>query len=542
LNKPLAPELAAFRAAAPAAAAREPQIVPDSFWVSLRYFNAYRIAIAALFLASAVIYGDALNLGSHDLRLFTTAAAAYLAAAIGFQVALKRVPRSFDSHLTAQVCTDIGATVVLMFASGGFRSGLAVMLLISIAAASLVSRGRLLLFYAALATIAVLLEQAVEVFAFGESVGGFLPPAMISIGYFATALVTNQLAQRVITNERVARQRGIDLANQLRINQRVIQDVQDGVLVVDANGLVRSHNPRVGQLLGRPAPELDQIEAFSVELAQALADWRSGVGRATPLLTLPDTGTVVRARFVDAGVGNDGFTVLYLEDISKLEDQARQLKLAALGRLTANIAHEIRNPLAAITHAAELMNEENRQPARERLTRIIRDNAGRLDRMVKDVLELNRRDRVQAEPVRLTPFLGTFLDEFAQNEQVERESFVLELDGDGVVEFDRVHLHQVLWNLVRNGWRHSLKGPGSVRIRLQRQGNRLELHVIDDGPGVAKDLQSQLFEPFFTTYSAGTGLGLYIARELCGANGAALDYVDRGAGGDFRITWQGVRG
>jgi two-component system sensor histidine kinase PilS (NtrC family) len=542
LNKPAAPELAAFRTQALRAEPREPQAVPDSFWVSLRYFNAYRIAIAALFLASALVYGDALNLGSHDLRLFTAAAAAYLAAAIAFQVALKRAPRSFETHLTTHVCTDIAATVLLMFASGGFRSGLAVMLLISIAAASLVSRGRLLLFYAALATIAVLLEQAVEVVAFGESLGGFLPPAMISIGYFATALVTNQLAQRVITNERVARQRGIDLANQLRINQRVIQDVQDGVLVVDANGLVRSHNPRVGQLLGRPAPELEQIEAFSVELAQALADWRSGGGRATPVLTLPETGTLVRARFVDAGVGNDSFTVIYLEDISKLEDQARQLKLAALGRLTANIAHEIRNPLAAITHASELMNEENRQPARERLTRIIRDNAGRLDRMVKDVLELNRRDRVQAEPIRLTPFLGTFLDEFAQNEQVDRQSLVLEIDGDGVVEFDRVHLHQVLWNLVRNGWRHSLKGAGSVRLRVQRQGNRLELHVVDDGPGVAKDLQSQLFEPFFTTYSAGTGLGLYIARELCGANGAILDYVDRGAGGDFRITWQGVRG
>jgi two-component system sensor histidine kinase PilS (NtrC family) len=542
LNKPAAPELAAFRTQALPAEPREPQAVPDSFWVSLRYFNTYRIAIAALFLASALVYGDALNLGSHDLRLFTAAAAAYLAAAIAFQVTLKRAPSSFDTHLTAHICTDIAATVLLMFASGGFRSGLAVMLLISIAAASLVSRGRLLLFYAALATIGVLLEQTVEVVAFGESLGGFLPPAMISIGYFATALVTNQLAQRVITNERVARQRGIDLANQLRINQRVIQDVQDGVLVVDANGLVRSHNPRVGQLLGRPAPELEQIEAFSVELAQALAEWRSGGGRATAVLTLPETGRVVRARFVDAGVGNDTFTVIYLEDISKLEDQARQLKLAALGRLTANIAHEIRNPLAAITHASELMNEENRQPARERLTRIIRDNAGRLDRMVKDVLELNRRDRVQAEAIRLTPFLGTFLDEFAQNEQVDRRSFVLEVDGDGVVEFDRVHLHQVLWNLMRNGWRHSLKGAGSVRLRLQRQGNRLELHVVDDGPGVAKDLQSQLFEPFFTTYSAGTGLGLYIARELCGANGAILDYVDRGVGGDFRITWQGVRG
>jgi two-component system sensor histidine kinase PilS (NtrC family) len=399
-----------------------------------------------------------------------------------------------------------------------------------------------LLFYAALATIGVLIEQSVQVAVFGESLGGFLPPAMISIGYFATALVTNQLAQRVITNERVARQRGIDLGNQLRINQRVIQDVQDGVLVVDVNGLVRSHNPRVGQLLGRPAPELDQIEAYSVELAQALTDWRAGSGRSTPVLTLPETGILVRARFVDAGVGDDSFTVIYLEDISKLEDQARQLKLAALGRLTANIAHEIRNPLAAITHAAELMNEENRQPARERLTRIIRDNSGRLDRMVKDVLELNRRDRVQAEAIRLPPFLGTFLDEFAQNEQVDRQGFALELDGDGIVEFDRVHLHQVLWNLVRNGWRHSRKLAGSVRVRLQRQGNRLELHVIDDGPGVPKDLQSQLFEPFFTTYSAGTGLGLYIARELCGANGAALDYFDRGAGADFRITWQGVRG
>ena len=253
-------------------------------------------------------------------------------------------------------------------------------------------------------------------------------------------------------------------------------------------------------------------------------------------------GQQLRARFVEAGVAGDSFTVIYLEDISKLEDQARQLKLAALGRLTANIAHEIRNPLAAITHAAELMQEENRQPARERLTRIIRDNSARLDRMVKDVLELNRRDRVQAEPILIGPFLAAFLEEFVQNEQLDRSAFALERDGDGVVEFDRVHLHQVLWNLARNAWRHSRKRSGSVRLRLQRQGNRLELRVIDDGPGVAKDLQSQLFEPFFTTYSGGTGLGLYIARELCAANGAALDYVGRSSGADFRITWLGVRG
>jgi len=541
VNKPSARELALPRAPRPAARPEE-QVVPESFWVSLRYFNAYRIAIAGLFLVSALVYADLLNLGSQDVRLFAATSAVYLLGAIAYQVVLIRVPRNFDTQLTAHVCTDVVVTGLLMFASGGFRSGLAVMLLISIAAASLVSRGRLLLFYAALATLVVLIEQAVEVVVHGDPIGGFVPPALISIGYFATAFITNQLAQRVITNERVARQRGIDLANQLRINQLVIQDVQDGVLVVDSNGLVRSHNRRLDQLLGRPAPELDQIDTYSPELAQALNGWRRGGGRASASLTLGDSGTLVRARFVEAGVAGDSFTVIYLEDISKLEDQARQLKLAALGRLTANIAHEIRNPLAAITHAAELMYEENRQPARERLTRIIRDNAGRLDRMVKDVLELNRRDRVQSELIQVGPFLATFLEEFVQNEQLDRGAFALERDGDGAVEFDRVHLHQVLWNLARNAWRHSRKSPGSIRLRLQRQGNRLELRVIDDGPGVAKDLQSQLFEPFFTTYSAGTGLGLYIARELCAANGAALDYVDRGAGADFRITWLGVRG
>jgi two-component system sensor histidine kinase PilS (NtrC family) len=520
--------------------ARDPD-VGESFWVSLRYFNAYRAAVATLFLVLVLAYGDALALGQRNLRLFAVVSVLYLAAAAAFHFAIKRVPRQFETQLTIHVCTDIVAIVLLMYASGGFRTGLAVMLLISVAGASLVSRGRLLLFYAALASIAVLLEQAASVFRGDHGVAEFLPAGLLCLGYFATALVTNRLAERVITNERVARQRGVDLANQLRVNQLVIQDVQDGVLVVDSNGLVRQHNPMVDRLLGRPAPELDQIEAYSEQLARALGDWREGRARATATFRLTDSGILVRARFVEAGVAGDSFAVIYLEDISKLEDQARQMKLAALGRLTANIAHEIRNPLAAITHAAELMLEENRAPARERLARIIRDNARRLDRMVKDVLELNRRDRVQADQVRLGAFLETFLEEFAQNEQVDRSAFVLAAKGDGVVEFDRVHLNQILWNLTRNAWRHSQKRAESVRLLVQRMGNRLELRVVDDGAGVPRELQSQLFEPFFTTYSAGTGLGLYIARELCAANGATLDYVDRPDGAEFRITWLGIR-
>ncbi len=514
----------------------------EAFWVSLRYFNYYRLAVAGIFLASLAVGGSDLSLGSRDPALFTVTSAAYLLLAVAFHVIMGRSRRDFDAQLTVHVLTDVMAITILMHASGGFRSGLAGMLLVSLAGAALVSRGSLMLLYAAMASIAILIEQSVWVLVEDTPTTAFVQPGLLSIAYFATAIISSRLAQRVITNERVARQRGIDLANQLRINQLVIQDVQDGVLVVDTNGLVRQFNPAVERLLGRAAPELEQVEAYSRDLADALAAWRERSGPRVAIITMPDSGTLVQARFVEAGVEGDRYTVVYLDDQSKLEEQSRQLKLAALGRLTANIAHEIRNPLAAISHAAELLAEENRQPGRDRLNRIIRDNAKRLDRMVKDVLELNRRDRVQAEPVRLAAFLETFVDDLVQNEGYLREAFVVEADPEAIAALDRVHLNQILWNLARNAWRHSRQQPGSVRITVARTGPRIELRVADDGPGVPEHLRAQLFEPFFTTYSSGTGLGLYIARELCEANGASLEYAGRGEGAEFRIVMQGVRG
>jgi len=513
--------------------------VADSFWVSLKYFNFYRIAVAAIFLLSALIFGDALSLGSHDLVTFTYASVVYLALAVVFHVALQRAPARFNLQLTLHVFVDVVAIVVLMYASSGIRSGLGVMLLISLAGAALVSRGTLMLFYAALASIAVLLEQSYWVLVQDSSTANYLQPGLLSIGYFATALITNRLARRLILNERLARQRGADLADQLRINRLVIRDVQDGVLVVDANGLVHLHNPRAVDLLGRVVPELSQVEDFSEELAQRLAAWRAGHGASSVNMRFTESGRLVRGRFVSAGVAGGSFSLVFLEDLSKLQEQAQQLKLAALGRLTASIAHEIRNPLSAITHAGDLLHEEQRGPQKERMVQIIRDNARRLERMVHDVLELSRRDRVQPETIRMRPYLLTFIEEFVQNDgRIPSESFAVEGGEDVTMEFDRAHLNQVLWNLLHNAWRHCRRLAGSVRIAVSRRANRVELHVLDDGEGVPKALQAQLFEPFFTTFASGTGLGLYIARELCAANGASLEYLDRSPGADFRILWQ----
>lgn len=512
---------------------------PDSFWVSLRFFNIYRLLLAAAFLAAVMVFADNLNFGSHNLALFKYVSAAYLLLATAYQVLLERVRHNFNFQLSMHVITDIVATVLLMNASDGFKSGLGVMLLISLAAAALVSRGALMLFYAALASIAILLEQAYWILKFDHSEANIVQPGMLSIGYFATALITNQLARRVIRQERVMRQRSVDLSNQLRISQLVLQDMQDAVLVVDGNGLVRQHNPQVSLLLGWQVPELDQIENYSPEIARALERWRNAGGSAAETLLFPVSSKLVRARFVEAGTEGGSISLVFLEDLSRLQEQAQQLKLAALGRLTANIAHEIRNPLSAISHASELLLEEQRAPSQDRLLHIIQDNSKRLDRMVRDVLELTRRDRVHPELIRLAVFLPSFIDEFAQNERVPASGFALRVNEASEIVFDRVQLQQVLWNLLRNAWRHSRQHDASVRVVVGRQANRVELHVIDDGEGVPTHLRQQLFEPFFTTYSSGTGLGLYIAREMCAANSAILEYVGssgEAGGADFRIV------
>ncbi|MBC7803223.1 MAG: sensor protein, partial [Candidatus Parcubacteria bacterium] len=227
--------------------------------------------------------------------------------------------------------------------------------------------------------------------------------------------------------------------------------------------------------------------------------------------------------------------VLFVEDTTRSREEAQRLKLAALGRLTANIAHEIRNPLSAISHAAELLNEEPRARDRSRLTRIIHDNTLRLERLVSDVLQLNRRDRAAADRVALSAWLPAFIEDFSANESVPAARFALETGREATIEFDREHLRQVLWNLLRNAVRHAPQAEGCVRIVLNAYGDQVELNVIDNGPGGAQAIQGQLFEPFFTTESKGTGLGLYLARELCSANRATLEYVADGSGAHFRM-------
>lgn len=504
-------------------------------WRSFQYFNLYRLVVALVLLGSAIIApGWVIQLGSGAKYLFGWVSALYLfyvACGLTFSIRWKR---RFNFQLTLQVLGDTLALSVITYSLGGVSSGGGLLLLVSLTAASLVGRGHLVLFYAALATLGMLLTQVLVILKNDLDAASGLQAGLLSAGFFATAILARLLGQRIMLNEELARQRGVALENEIRIGESIIERMQDGVLVVDAQGVVVRHNPGALALLGVEDLEGRSLVASSGPLDVAYQRWKlSPLGNDEAVMEML-SGNPLRARFVSPHSAG-GEVLIFLEDLRRVRGQAQQLKLASLGRLTASIAHEIRNPLAAISHATDLLHEERRGEIHERLLRIVQDNVFRLDRIVQDVLKLGRSDRAQPEMLALSVFLADFLEEFQVVENVD--AGVIQLDClDATICFDRSQLLQVLWNLLANALQHSQRLPGSVRLQVLLNADRqVELHVTDDGPGVPEELRDQIFEPFFTTRHQGMGLGLFITRELCEANGAALQLMPSTMGAHFVI-------
>lgn len=496
----------------------------EANWRPFQYFNLYRLVMAGLFFLALFLpheWSSRFDLSPTNALLVL--AIAYLMAILSGLFLSIHWQRRFNLQLSAQVLLDVLVVSLFMYAAGGIASGLGVLLLVSLAAASLVGRGRLVLFYAAMATLAVLLGQFYGVFSQNWDVATVFQAGILSAGFFATAILARLLGQRVMINEDLARRRGEALENQTRISQRVVERMLDGVLVVSREGSIIRHNPVAATMLALPSTNpLDLVVQVPL-LGEAMQAWRDGRDAESIQFRAPD-GRELQARF-EMTSSSDGEALIFLEDVESIKERAQQLKLASLGRLTASIAHEIRNPLSAISHAGELLREERRGEMQDRLLRILGDNVFRLDRIVNDILELGRQNRGDAELLRLEEFCPDFIEQLLAAEGVDPDVLLLEVETGMTLCFDRAHLHQVLWNLLVNALRHSSRATGAVRllVRTGSAAGRVELHVIDDGPGVPEAVREQIFEPFFTTHTLGTGLGLFIARELCAANGAMLE-------------------
>lgn len=507
-------------------------------WRSFQYFNLYRLLLAGFFLLAILFpheWTGRLNLLPSPALLVVTGG--YMLAVIAGLLLSMHWLNRFNFQLSLQVSVDVLVVSQLMYLAGGVSSGLGILLIVSLAAASLVGRGRLVLFYAAIATLAVLLSQIYGVVANDFDQTSIVQAGLISAGFFATAILARLLGQRAMVNEELARRRGEALENQILISQRVVERMQDGVLIVKPDGAIGRHNPVAEEMLGLSGDTAGLRIDSVPPLAEALQAWKvSGDRQGAQFCGAGNCE--LRARF-ERTASSDGEVLIFLEDVGRIKERAQQLKLASLGRLTASIAHEIRNPLSAISHAGELLREERRGEIQNRLLNILNDNVGRLDRIVKDILELGRQNRAQPELLALDDFCRDFVEHFERTEGLSSGAVRLDEPAPAMsICFDRSHLHQVLWNLVSNALRHSTRGPGAVRIALvgASEDERVELHVLDDGSGVAASVREQIFEPFFTTHHQGTGLGLFIARELCVANGASLELVSPSSYGHFILA------
>lgn len=501
----------------------------ESRWESLRYYSLYRLIIAC----GLAFVGRLFLLGDSGLNLWSVVVTTYFFAAVGLLYFQRLGRLRFDWVLNLHIAIDILVLSTLLFVAGGHRSGVPYMVMVVVAAGGLLGQGRLVFFYASLASVSVLLVQALRVVWTNETdaASDFVAVGVICIGFFAVATIARLLATRALANERLAHLRGAALAKQVQLNERIIEELHDGVLVVDEHSMLIQGNPTAADMLGQPIRRGEPLSSMSAALARALAE---GV---SPVRVEHEGKRVsVRVRRAD----DEGDTLIYLSDFDQAEREAQQIKLVALGRLTANIAHEIRNPLSAISHAGELLVDEKRGEMQTRLTRIILENSRRIERMVKDVLELGRRDRVTTETIMLDVFIGGFLEESFAYENVDRGMVSYVGSPEAFVRFDRVHLQQILWNLLGNARRYCSKAQGSVRIEVELLGEgRVALHLCDDGPGIPPEARAQVFEPFFTSDPKGTGLGLYIARELAVANDAWLELRESACGAHFCLLAKG---
>ncbi len=457
-------------------------------------------------------------------------------------VVARAPPLRLQAHL--QFGVDLLLLTLLVYITGGVSSGLGVLILTPLVGCSLVLTPRMAIVHAAVATLAIFGEESLrQIQSLYLDSGEFSQAGLLGLAFFASALVTNTVAQRARRSEAVAERVGSEFVNLSRLNENIIEAMQTGVLVVDAERRIRTVNAATRRLLGPDATSGRALEETLPRLAARLQQWHAGAPRATEPYTEHDGGRELIPRFTYLGWGRETPVLILLEDAAHLREQALQMKLAALGRLSANIAHEIRNPLAAITQAGQLLAESPALAGEDRrLLDMVQRHAVRIDRIVRDVLELSRRDPSRRIGLPLQRWLQQTLAVYQESHgQQPRAMATLDVPPTLVVHFDPDHLQQVLFNLWDNSFEHGSHAGSAAHVSLRAgsgaAGEGVWLDITDDGPGIPPELRDRVFEPFFTTHQAGTGLGLYLSRELCEYNHARLSYLPRPRGACFRIVF-----
>lgn len=508
-------------------------------WRELTIFSAYRMFLAVMLFAAFYLKLPPSFLGETNPTLYLTISQLYLLIAVVWLVLSFNKWGAFTSQTQIQLISDIVFITLLVHISGGLQTGLGTLLVVVVVAGGALVPGRMSVFIASMATLSVLLEVSYTQIT-GDGATKYSQAGMLGATFFATALLAQTLSQKMKFSQIMGEQHAQNAAKSAALNEHIISSMQTGVLVVDEYGVVRLSNQSARTLLGLNNKSTGMSLADIVPaLSKQLTMWRNHNEAAFEIVQIRPDLPEIHAR---PAVLNNGETLIYLDNTSALAQQAQQLKLASLGRLTASIAHEIRNPLGAISHASELLAEaHNADEVSTKLTDIIQRHSARVNGIIETILEMSRRKVVKPTLVALAPWLENFRTEFCEVKYIQQQDFKLLITSSLTsVNMDAEQLHQVMWNLVENAWHYSdptLQIGPRVQVHLYHQYNEVMIDVRDNGKGVSEKMLQHLFEPFHSDRTGGTGLGLYLARELCQANGARLNYLPEQPERCFRISF-----
>ena len=521
-------------------------LAPDSDWYRLRLFNYFRGALA-LFFITIYLNGWLQALVPQPTvhaMLYIITASFFLGSCILFSFTIARRQPRLDVQVIIQTLMDIAAIILLIHATGGLQTGLGMLLIISTSMTSLFLKKRITILFAAIATLSVLAEQVISRVLDPAYTPAFTQAGILGVLIFASALLTTYITKHLRESEQLAKDKSLELESVVQLNEHIIRSMRTGILVIANDGTVLLSNNAAAELLGNINISYRcSLQHISPALFQRFQEWFSNKMQNHHPITqshgLPD----IQPGFsqIDQTPGGSGRTLIFLEDAAQLTQRFQQVKLASLGRLTASIAHEIRNPLAAINHAGQLLGESSDDPADVKLTQIINTQTRRLNNIVENVLQLSRQQRGNIEAICILDWLQQFREEFHTTHNLHAYQIHIQIQPRTLsILFDPTHLHQVLWNLCSNAINHSNMAISNIMINIQggidEDMAQPYIDIIDNGPGIDRETQSHIFEPFFTTRSDGTGLGLYITREVIETNRAKIRYIELPTGGTcFRI-------
>ena len=537
------------------AIAAAPFVTPsDLAWRVVGLLSLYRLLVPLVLLSMLFFPGTGWELVTARPRLFVSACITYFTAAVLLIIARRLHWSSLRIVALVNATVDALAIGFIVYASGGASSGLGILLVLPVFALTVLAGPRDALLIAAVAALAILVQQLFIGMTSLTAAADYITAGVFGAVLFLVALATWPVASRLRESEALVRRQEVDLANLAQLSQYIVQHLRESLIVLDEHDRIRLINESAAEILGDEQSYPDALVGeASPRLLYLLESWRQRAGtRGTaptpdPTFVAADGARLIRAHFAPLGASNPGPVLVFLEDTSLMEEKVQQSKLAALGRLSASIAHEIRNPVGAMSHAGQLLGESSHLTGDDRrLTEIIRGNAGRVSAIIDNVQRLARREAARFERLPLAPWTQEFHQEFCQTMQWPAARLVVSATNPDVeVRVDPDQLRQIVWNLCENALKHAIgdSPDQNLEIRYGRMSgsDRPFLEVADRGPGVALEQAERIFEPFYSG-GRGTGLGLFLARELAQTNGATLLYEPRAGGGSvFRLVFADPR-